>query len=92
MSGSGEKHTLYFYVHRERFATAPNDAWWQQRVADATVIASAPRNVAIHAAARVLSGGVLGQPGAAHMIPDMLTLSLVDPAIIDAARQTSMNM
>ena len=86
MSGSGERHTMYFYVHRGRLEAGASEAWWQGRVANARTLNAAcvPLQIALNCAVNVLDGGSL----AVGCISDMCTVSLFDTMILDRARDS----
>ena len=91
MSGSGEKHTMYFYVHRDRLTQAPIEAWWQRRVARARELGGVSRQTVIDCARRVIDGESLAVPAqAGRIVSDMCTVSLLDTMILDSARRDAM--
>eukprot|EP00386_Alphamonas_edax_P015793 GDKI01048255.1.p1 GENE.GDKI01048255.1~~GDKI01048255.1.p1 ORF type:complete len:271 (-),score=18.39 GDKI01048255.1:77-889(-) len=96
MSGSGEKHTMYFYVNQDRLAAKrqnPDGDYWSSILEDAAALnaaASKHRHVAVQCVSDVLSGKVLRSRDAADrsmFVPELLAVTLCDSCIINAVRE-----
>ena len=90
MSGSGEQHTLHFYVHSGRLETGPDEVWWSRRVTVAGYIGWLPASeqAAAASAALLLQQNAIG---GVRFIPDMCTVSLLDTAVLDTARKATID-
>ena len=87
MSGSGERHALYFYVHPGRLVQGPIETWWQACKARARLLDApgVPHSIALECASGVLNRATMAGQGGLS-ISDMCTVSLFDTTILDGAR------
>jgi hypothetical protein len=90
MSGSGEQHCMYVYLNHQRVAASPDTLPWASVVQLADEVNGMVDDEAVQCVSDVLSGKVLQSNNIAAQslfVSELLTISLCDLRILDAARK-----